>query len=77
MTSKRNSNNSEFVEKVASRNVRITGKQILKNSPILKEMIEDDQIALVCGMYDVETGIVDFYDDEIVTSDTIATKAFL
>ena len=61
MTSKRNSNNSEFVEKVASRNVRITGKQILKNSPILKEMIEDDQIALVCGMYDVETGIVDFY----------------
>ncbi len=40
-------------------------------------MIEDDQIALVCGMYDVETGIVDFYDDEIVTSDTIATKAFL
>ena len=77
MTSKRNSNNSEFVEKVASRNVRITGKQILKNSSILKEMFENDQIALVCGMYDMETGIVDFYDDEIVTSDTIATKAFL
>ena len=77
VTSERNSNNSEFVEKVASLNVRITGKQILKNSSILKEMIENDQIALVCGMYDVETGIVDFYDDEIVTSDTIATKAFL
>ncbi len=77
VTSERNSNNSEFVEKVASLNVRITGKQILKNSSILKEMIENDQIALVCGMYDVETGIVDFYDDEIVTSDTIATKASL
>ena len=75
VTSERNSNNSEFVEKVASLNVRITGKQILKNSSILKEMIENDQIALVCGMYDVETGIVDFYDDEIVTSNTIRAAA--
>ena len=75
VTSERNSNNSEFVEKVASLNVRITGKQILKNSSILKEMIENDQIALVCGMYDVETGIVDFYDDEIVTSNTIREAA--
>ena len=38
-------------------------------------MIENDQIALVCGMYDVETGIVDFYDDEIVTSNTIREAA--
>ncbi len=75
VTSERNSNNSEFVEKVASLNVRITGKQILKNSSILKEMIENDQIALVCGMYDVETGIVDFYDDEIVTSNKIRAAA--
>ncbi len=75
VTSERNSNNSEFVEKVASLNVRITGKQILKNSSILKEMIENDQIALVCGMYDVETGIVDFYVDEIFTSNTIREAA--
>jgi len=72
VTSNRNSNNSEFVEKVASLNVRLTKSQILKNSPILKEMIEKGEISLVGGMYDVETGIVDFYVDEIVTAETIA-----
>ena len=75
VTTDRNANNAEFVEKVASLNVRITKKQILKNSPILKEMIEKGEIALVGGMYDVETGIVDFYDDEIVTQETISEKA--
>ena len=75
VTSDRNANNAVFVEKVASLNVRITNRQILKNSPILKEMIEKGQIALVGGMYDVETGIVDFYDDEIVTAETITKKA--
>lgn len=63
-TSDRNANNSEFVEKVASLNVKITQKQIVKNSPIIQEMIEKGEIALVGGMYDVETGIVDFYEDE-------------
>ncbi|MEO5601985.1 MAG: carbonic anhydrase family protein [Cyclobacteriaceae bacterium] len=75
VTSNRNANNSEFVEKVASLNVRITKKQILKNSPILNEMIKMNEIALVGGMYDVETGIVDFYDDEIVTAETLTKKA--
>ena len=75
VTSDRNANNAVFVEKVASLNVRITKKQILKNSPILKEMIEKGEIALAGGMYDVETGIVDFYDDEIVTAETITKKA--
>ncbi|MFZ6011910.1 MAG: carbonic anhydrase family protein [Bacteroidota bacterium] len=73
--SDRNADNSEFVEKVASLNVRITKKEILKNSPIIKKMIEDGEIALAGAMYDVETGIVNFYDDEIVTADTIAKKA--
>ena len=75
VTSDRNASNAEFVEKVASLKVRITKRQILKNSPILKEMIEKGEIALAGGMYDVETGIVDFYDDEIVTAETITKKA--
>lgn len=73
--SERNSKNSDFVEKVASLNVRLTNKQILKNSPTLKEMIEKGEIALIGGMYDVESGIVDFYDDEIVTAETITKQA--
>lgn len=75
VTSNRNANNSEFVEKVASLNVRSTRQQILENSPILKEMIKKGEIVLVGAMYDVETGIVNFYDDEIVSEETIETKA--
>ncbi|MEQ8425032.1 MAG: carbonic anhydrase family protein [Cyclobacteriaceae bacterium] len=67
----RNASNSEFVEKVASLNVRITKKQILKNSPALADMIAKDEIALIGGMYDVETGQVNFYDDEMVTAETM------
>lgn len=67
----RNASNSEFVEKVASLNVRITKRLIVENSPVLKEMIQKGEIALAGGMYDVETGIVDFYDDEVVTSETV------
>ncbi|SEG47420.1 carbonic anhydrase family protein [Algoriphagus boritolerans] len=74
VTSNRNAKNSEFVEKVASINVRNTKKQILKNSPILRDMIEKGEIALIGGMYDVVTGIVDFYDDEIVTAETLAKE---
>ena len=67
----RTSGNAEFVEKVAALNVHITMKQVLKNSSVLKEMIENDEIGLIGGMYDVETGVVDFYDDQIVTAETI------
>lgn len=74
VTSGRNASNSEFVEKVASLNVRITKRQILQNSPILKEMIERGEIVLAGAMYDVETGTVDFYDDEMVTSESIEKK---
>jgi len=70
----RNAGNSEFVEKVASLNVRITKKQILEHSPILKGMIEKGEIELIGGMYDVETGKVDFFDAEIVTAETLIEK---
>ena len=73
-TLERNASNSEFVEKVASLNVKITQKQIMKNSPILLEMIDKGEIALIGGMYDVETGLVNFYDDEIETAGTIERK---
>ena len=77
VTSNRNSGNAEFVEKVATLNVHVTVKQALKNSPILKEMIEKGEIALIGGMYDVETGLVDFYDEDIITTETLAGKAIV
>jgi carbonic anhydrase len=59
----RSSKNGEFVEKVAETNVVWTVGEIKKNSPILSQMIENGEIGIVGGMYDVETGVVKFYDD--------------
>lgn len=67
----RNASNAEFVEKVAALNVRNTKQEILENSPILKEMIEKDEIAMIGAMYDVTTGVVDFYDNEVFTAETL------
>lgn len=57
--------NAEFVEKVATINVHRAVKAITERSAILKEMIDQGQIGLVGGMYDVETGLVEYYDEII------------
>jgi carbonic anhydrase len=59
----RNSNNSVFVENVATINVKRTVKSIIQRSPILKEMIESGQIGIVGGTHDISTGEVNFYPD--------------
>ena len=61
----RTSTNTEFVEKVATINVKRTVKSILERSPILKEMIEMGQIGIVGGTHDIATGAVNFYEDTL------------
>ncbi|WP_018478230.1 carbonic anhydrase family protein [Pontibacter roseus] len=58
----RTAQNAEFVEKVAEVNVLRMVEEIKKRSHILREMIESGEIGIVGAMYDVETGIVTFYD---------------
>ena len=62
----RTSANSAFVERVAEQNVMLVKRQILERSPLIDEMIRASQLALVGGMYDVDTGAVDFYDSRMV-----------
>ncbi|NEU09335.1 carbonic anhydrase [Flavihumibacter sp. R14] len=57
----RNSGNNEFVEKVAAINVRRTVQSIMERSPILKEMIEREEIGIIGGLHDITSGIVTFY----------------
>ncbi|MFN0033869.1 MAG: carbonic anhydrase family protein, partial [Saprospiraceae bacterium] len=47
---------------VAASNVHHVMDEIPQRSPMLNEMIEAHQIAIVGGMYDVETGRVDFFE---------------
>jgi carbonic anhydrase len=52
-----------LVQRVAERNVQLTVEQIRKQSPLLEAMEKAGQIDIVGGMYDVETGHVEFYTD--------------
>ena len=58
----RTSKNSGFVDMVAEANVRLAMAQIRDRSPILREMIDQGQISLVGGMYDLSTGEVRFFE---------------
>lgn len=60
----RSAKNMEFVEMVAEKNVRNVLKEIPQKSPVIREMVENGQIGIVGGMYNVETGAVEFYDDK-------------
>lgn len=62
----RNSSNAEFVEKVATINVKRTVKSIMERSTILKEMIDKGEIAIIGGTHDISTGAVTFYPDTMV-----------
>lgn len=62
----RNSGNGEFVEKVASINVKKTVNSILERSSILKEMIAKGEIGIIGGMHDISTGHVTFYEEDSV-----------
>lgn len=55
------SKNPDFIEHVAAINVREVTKQITKESKIIRDLHDQGQIAIICGMYNVSTGVVEFY----------------
>lgn len=62
----RNSDNENFVENVATINVKRTVKAIMEQSPILKEMLESGAIGIVGGSHDIATGKVEFYLETMI-----------
>ena len=71
----RNSSNSEFVERVAELNVGLTMQEITRRSNVLREMAETGEIAIIGGMYDVETGRVEFQDDSMISNTNTAYQS--
>jgi len=57
----RNSSNIEFVNNVAKENVNLTIARIVKESPILAEMENNGEINIIGAMYDINTGVVIFF----------------
>ncbi len=65
ITENRNSTNNEFLDRVTDLNIHHAIKEISAKSPVLSEMVQKHEIAIIGGVYDVETGIVTFYDDTL------------
>ena len=59
-TGDRSSGNASFVQKVSDMNVKLSVDNISKHSPVLKDMLDNKEIAIVGAMYDVATGKVEF-----------------
>lgn len=51
----------EFVQKVADNNVKLTVEQIRQRSKVLVDLEQTGAIKIVGGMYDIETGKVQFF----------------
>ena len=60
-TGERTSKNYAFVDAVARKNVEITIADIRKDSPVLAEMESNGAIKMAGAMYNLETGVVDFF----------------
>lgn len=56
----RSTQNAGFIRQVAEKNVELTVEAIRQRSPVLIQMVENGEIAIVGAMYDVETGEVTF-----------------
>jgi carbonic anhydrase len=62
----RNSQNAEFVEKVAAIQVKRSVEAIIEQSLVLREMVENNELAIIGAVYDVQTGKVDFMEETLM-----------
>lgn len=54
----RSSKNLDFVNQVSEKNVELTIENIKSQSPVLNEMLQNNEIKIIGAMYDVKTGMV-------------------
>ena len=57
----KSSKNNEFVQAVAETNVKLTMQKLRERSVVLREMLDNGEIAMVGAMYHVNTGQVVFW----------------
>jgi len=66
--SKRNASNATFVENVTTLNVKRSVKTIIDRSYILEQMVENGEIAIIGAKHDLDTGLVEFFDDTLISN---------
>ncbi|WP_317126956.1 carbonic anhydrase [Apibacter raozihei] len=58
----------DYVNKVGHENVIHSIDEILRRSPILKDLVDQGKIGITGGFYDVKTGKVEFFDEIVYNS---------
>jgi carbonic anhydrase len=66
--------NPKFVQDVADVNVKRSVKAIIERSTVLEKMILKNEIGIIGAMYNVEAGIVEFFEDTFVHSEETLMK---
>jgi carbonic anhydrase len=57
-----------FVEHVSRLNVQYVMNEIPQRSKVIADMLEKGEIAIIGGLYDVETGRVHFFENDIISA---------
>ena len=65
------SKNAAYVQAVADKNVEMTVRNMVERSTVMHDLVEQGKLIVIGAMHNVSTGEVTFYDDSMVTADTI------
>ena len=65
------SSNKAYVEAVAHANVELTVRNMVERSRVLYELVESGDLIIVGAMHDVASGRVEFYEDSMLTAETL------
>ncbi|WP_412070431.1 carbonic anhydrase family protein [Rubrivirga sp. IMCC43871] len=68
----RSSANPVFVQAVAEENVRRTVQAMVDRSVVLRGLVASGALAIVGAMHDVTSGAVTFFEDAMLTAETLA-----
>ena len=69
----RSSANKDYVQAVAHENVELTVQNMVDRSPVMRRLVEAGDLIVVGAMHDVATGRVEFFEDSMLTAETIGT----
>ena len=61
--SNRDGANEQFVNNVLHNNVQTQIETIITSSDIIRELLENQEIGIIGGMYDISTGNVEFFEE--------------
>lgn len=67
----RTSANKDFVQAVAHKNVDLTVQNIVDRSRVIRALVASGDLIVIGAMHDVATGEVDFFEDDMITAETL------